>query len=85
MAGEAVDHDYHGRPVRIVSDMEPDVGDLPAMDAFATMLPDGRSVWVTPEGTFRDKDGRPDYGSPVDYQWPTLTDELLAEAERRAQ
>ena len=85
MAGEAVDADYHGRPVRTVSDMDPDVGDLPAMDAFATTLPDGRSVWVTPEGTFLDKDGRPDYGSPVNYRRPILDDELLAEAERRAQ
>lgn len=83
MAGEAVDSDYHGRPVRPISDTKPDVEDLPLMDATGGhVLPDGRVVWSCADGTFLDKDGQPDRSSPVDYQWPTVS-EMLAEADRR--
>ena len=87
MAGEAVDSDYHGRPVRPAAEAErpdPDDEDLPAIDATGGhVLPDGRVVWRCPDGTFLDKDGQPDRDSPVDYTWPTL-EEMLAEADAAA-
>ena len=86
MAGETVDSDYRGRPVRPVSDTErPDLTaeDLYAMcDATAHVLPDGREVWQCWDGTFLDKDGQPDRSQPIDYRWPTL-EEALAEADRQ--
>ena len=87
MAGEAVDSDYHGRPVRPAADAErPDLTDedLHAMcDATADTLPDGRHVWRCWDGTFLDKDGYPDRSRPIDHKWPTV-EEMLAEADRRA-
>ncbi len=86
MAEARVEVDYAGRPIvrapitdadRAAVTVE-DMADL--CDATATTLPDGTKVWRCWDGTFLDKDGRPDRDNPVDYRWPTL-EEMLDEAD----
>lgn len=89
MAATRVEVDYAGRPIirSPITDADraaltaQDMADL--CDATTATLPDGTKVWRCRDGTFLDKDGRPDRDSPVDYAWPTL-EEMLTEADARA-
>ena len=72
MADERIDTDYKGRPVDPLEFTDADRAELDDVDlreicdATAHQLPDGRWYWSCVDGTFLDKDGRPDRTQPID-------------------